>query len=128
MSFVFYIFQTLSAKFLNLISRKLKFLFFFHANFCDRESSSAHPHCLLALAALAVVATQHYLSLGKDTANIATLAPECVSQQRWVRQVVESLLLVIDSSYRADERIFSWCQKVRGESVTGLAFIKCFKG
>lgn len=85
----------------------------------SRESSSAHPNCLLALAALAVVVTQHYLSLGKDTANIATLAPERVSQPRWVRQVVESLLLVIDSSYRADERIFSWCQKgLRQQGVT----------
>ncbi|PIK51307.1 putative focadhesin isoform X2 [Apostichopus japonicus] len=76
-----------------------------------RDNTSANPNCLLALAGLAVVSTQHYLSLGADAGKLATLAPESVSHQRWIAMVVESLLLVLDSSYKTNQRIFSWCQK-----------------
>ncbi|XP_071845734.1 focadhesin-like isoform X2 [Apostichopus japonicus] len=76
-----------------------------------RDNTSANPNCLLALAGLAVVSTQHYLSLGADAGKLVTLAPESVSHQRWLAMVVESLLLVLDSSYKTNQRIFSWCQK-----------------
>ena len=77
-----------------------------------RSDSLAQSNAILVLASLALVSTQHFLSLDEDESGANQSLLQHTGQNEWLAMVIDTLLCLLDCNYEPRRQIFTWYQQV----------------
>ncbi|XP_067409252.1 focadhesin isoform X2 [Emydura macquarii macquarii] len=72
------------------------------------ESQVVKGNCLLALTGLAVAVAKYENSLSSDTEEGPETEPDFLPTKHWISMVIETLLSIVNSRYRAKGQVFPW--------------------
>ncbi|XP_075787600.1 focadhesin [Pelodiscus sinensis] len=74
----------------------------------SKESPVVKGNSLLALTGLAVAVAKHENSLSLDTEVGPQTEPDFLPTKHWISMVIETLLSIVNSRYRAKGQVFPW--------------------
>ncbi|XP_032653460.1 focadhesin isoform X8 [Chelonoidis abingdonii] len=74
----------------------------------SKDSPVVKGNCILALTGLAVAVAKYENSLSSDTEVGPETEPDFLPTKHWISMVIETLLSIVNSRYRAKGQVFPW--------------------
>uniref|UniRef100_A0A8C3SNW2 Focadhesin n=1 Tax=Chelydra serpentina TaxID=8475 RepID=A0A8C3SNW2_CHESE len=74
----------------------------------SKDSPVVKGNCILALTGLAVAVAKYENSLSSDTDVGPETEPDFLPTKHWISMVIETLLSIVNSRYRAKGQVFPW--------------------